>query len=215
MRAITKGAEPSSLTVHRQTRYSDYANYIDKASLRYSLLTEQRGICCYCMGRIRIGEKTMKIEHWRCQSRFTDEQLSYDNLLGACLGGGDNQPPNLQHCDARKGNRDLRFNPANSSHRVQTRLRYEANGCIRSDDPVFDKQLESVLNLNLAFLKNNRKGVLDAVLEWWKYEKNHGVLQKADFKKKRDKYTGGSGELNPFCQVAVWWLEQRLARMTP
>ena len=40
-----------------------------------------------------------------------------------------------------------------------------------SDDAEFDDQLNEVLNLNLPVLKNNRKGVLDAVLEWWKREK--------------------------------------------
>lgn len=24
---------------------------------------------------------------------------------------------------------------------------------------------------------------------------------------------GGNGQLQPYCQVAVWWLEQRLAKM--
>jgi len=61
MRAITKGPEPPSLTAHRQTPPCDYDNYTDKDGLRHSLVTEQRGLCCYCMGRIRNGPKTMKI----------------------------------------------------------------------------------------------------------------------------------------------------------
>ena len=55
MRAITKGAEPPSLTAHRQTPHCDYDNYPDKAALRQALVTEQRSICCYCMRRIRNG----------------------------------------------------------------------------------------------------------------------------------------------------------------
>jgi uncharacterized protein (TIGR02646 family) len=92
MRPIIKGADPASLTAHRQTPRCDYDNYADKVTLRHALVTEQRGICCYCMGRIHNGPLTMKIEHWRSQSRFPGEQLSYRNLLGACLGG-DGQPP--------------------------------------------------------------------------------------------------------------------------
>jgi uncharacterized protein (TIGR02646 family) len=214
MRAITKGAEPPSMTAHRLTPHCDYDNYADKAALRHALVTEQRGICCYCMGRIRNGPATMKIEHWRCQSRYPGEQLEYRNLLGACLGG-DGQPPRLQHCDSRKGDRDLRWNPADPAHHIETRIRYEADGGIRSNDDAFNGQLEEVLNLNLPVLKNNRKGVLDAVLGWWRHEKARigGAVPRATFDRERARRTDGAGHLEPFCQVAVWWLEQRLARM--
>jgi uncharacterized protein (TIGR02646 family) len=212
MRAIAKGAEPPSLTAHRQTAHCDYDNYADKAALRQALVTEQRGVCCYCMGRIHNGPLTMKIEHWRCQSRFPGEQLNYRNLLGACLGG-DGQPPALQHCDSRKSDQDLLWNPADRAHHIETRLRYEADGSIRCDDTAFDAELHEVLNLNLPRLKNNRKGVLDAVLGWWRHEKDRGPVPRARFARERDRRVAGDGELEPFCHVAVWWLEQRLARM--
>lgn len=214
MRAITKGAEPPSLTAHRLTAHCDYGNYADRDALRHSLISEQRGICCYCMGRIHNTPLTMKIEHWRSQSRYPAEQISYRNLLGACPGG-DGQPPHLQHCDTRKGDRDVRWNPADPAHHIETRLRYELDGSIRSDEAGFDTELEDVLNLNLPRLKNNRKGVLDAVLGWWRHEKQelHGPLPRARFARARELRTEGAGELEPFCQVAVWWLEQRLARM--
>ena len=214
MRVITKGAEPRSLMTHRQTPHCDYDNYADKAALRHALITEQRGLCCYCMGRIRNGPTTMKIEHWRCQSRYPADQLNYRNLLGACLGGI-GQPPHLQYCDTGKGDRDLQWNPSDPVHHIETRLYYEMDGSIRSDDADFDAQLEDVLNLNLAFLRNNRKGVLDAVLEWWRREKSRlrGPVPRVRFEAERDRRIGGAGELQPFCQVAAWWLEQRLARM--
>ena len=87
MKAITKGPEPASLTAHRQTPHCDYDNYAPKNELRNALATEQRGLCCYCMGRIRPEPASMKIEHWRCQTHYSNEQLDYRNLLGACLGG--------------------------------------------------------------------------------------------------------------------------------
>lgn len=214
MRAITKGAEPPSLTAHRKTPHCNYANYPDMDALRHGLVTEQRGLCCYCMGRIHNGPNTMKIEHWQSQSRYPREQLEYRNLLGACLGGG-GQPPHLQHCDTCKGDRDLRWNPANSAHHIETRLRYEADGSIRSDEDVFDAQLTAVLNLNLPVLKSNRKGILDAILEWWRREKEtlRGPVPRARFDRERARWAGGAGDLEPYCQVVVWWLEQRLARM--
>jgi len=212
MRAITKSAEPPSLMAHRKTPYCDYDNYVDKAALRHALVFEQRGICCYCMGRIYHSPLRMKIEHWRCQSRHPEEQLSYLNILGACLGG-EGQPPQLQHCDTRKGNRDVRWNPADPAHHIETRIRYEADGSIRSDEAAFDAEVSDVLNLNVALLKNNRKGVLDAVLGWWQVKKRSGSMPRARFERERDRRIGGAGALDPFCQVAVWWLEQRLAMM--
>ena len=212
MRTITKGAEPPSLTAHRLTPHSDYDNYTDTVALRHALATEQCGICCYCMQRIHNGPLTMKIEHWQSQSRYPAEQLSYRNLLGACLGG-DGQPPHLQHCDTRKGNRDLRWNPAEPVHHVETRVRYEMDGSIRSDDAAFDAELEDVLNLNLPRLKNNRKGVLDAVLDWWRHEQRRGPVPRERFARERGRRCDEAGELEPFCQVAVWWLDQRLAKM--
>jgi len=214
MRAITKGTEPPSLTAHRHTVHSDYHNYQGKDELRHALVTEQRGLCCYCMGRIHNGPATMKIEHWRCQSRYPAERLNYRNMLGACTGG-QGQPPNLQHCDTRKEERDLQWNPADPDHHIETRVRYEVDGSIRSADAAFDAELDEVLNLNIPLLKNNRRGVLDAVLAWWKHETEvrRGAVPRARFEQERHRQIDGTGRLEPFCQIAVWWLDQRLARM--
>lgn len=215
MRAIVKGAEPPSLTACRQTSGCNYDNYTDKDALRDALVTEQRGLCCYCMGRLDHGPTTMKIEHWRSRSSYPAEQLSYRNLLGACRGGH-GQPPNRQHCDTRKGDRDLQWNPADPAHHIETRIRYELDGSIRSDEPTFDAQIGDVLNLNLPFLKNNRRGVLDAILEWWRHEKaiRRGAVPRTRFEQERSQRIDGTAHLEPFGQVAVWWLEQRLARMS-
>jgi hypothetical protein len=72
-----------------------------------------------------------------------------------------------------------------------------------------------VLNLNLPILKNNRKGVLDALVDWWKREKQRigGPVPRARFEQERKRRGGGAGDFDPFCQIAVRWLELRLARM--
>ena len=213
MRAITKGTEPRSLTAHRQRAHSNYANYRDKDELRRALVTEQRGLCCYCMGRIRAEQASMKIEHCQCQAHHSDRELDYRNLIASCHGGV-GQPPHLQHCDTRKGNSDLEFNPADPGHRIETRIRYEPDGTVRSEAD-FDYQLNEVLNLNLALLKNNRKLVLDGVLGWWKLERARirGPVTRDRFVRERNKLIGGDGVLTPYCQVAVWWLNQKLDRM--
>ena len=207
MRAIAKGKEPRSLETYRREQDSNYDNYGDKKALRKALATEQRVLCCYCMGRIRRAANEMKIEHWRSRSRYPDEQLNYRNLLGACRGG-EGQPRASQHCDTRKGDDDLLWNPADPAHMIETRVGYNLDGVIRSGDGAFDAQLNDILNLNLAFLNNRRKAVLDGVLFWWK--KKQKPVQRQRIKRKKNKYTPVSGDLAPYCQVAIWWLDKKL-----
>ena len=214
MRAITKGPEPASLTAHRKTPSCDYDNYTEKAELRQALASEQRGLCCYCMGRIHSETSSMKIEHWRCQALYPGEQLNYRNLLGVCLGG-EGLPWKLQHCDTRKGDREFRWNPADPAHHIETRLGYQMDGTIFSVEADFNEQLQAVLNLNLERLKNQRKGILTGILDWWKSEKARlrGPVSRARFERERARLIEGTGNLAPYCQVAVWWLEKRLQRM--
>ena len=211
MRAIDKGKEPRSLTAHRGMGHSSYDNYQDKDELRTALVKEQRGLCCYCMGRIGSDRKRMKIEHWQCQANYPDKQLSYRNLLGACRGG-EGQQERKQHCDTKKGDSELRWNPAERSHQIEKRLAYGIDGTIRSSYPDFCRQLNEVLNLNLPLLKYNRKRVLKNVLDWWKRE------QKPVSKRRLEQEIANRerpGPLDPYVPVAVWWLQKKLARMKP
>lgn len=206
MRAIAKGAEPQSLIEHRANQHCDYDNFEGKDDLRAALVREQCALCCYCMGRIRANTASMKVEHWRCQARFAADELSYSNLLGACRGG-EGRPTKQQHCDTRKGDQDLKWNPAEPLHPVEARISYGMDGSIRSDDVAFDRQLDEVLNLNLAILKNNRESVLTGLLQWWKGSK---PVPRKRIEKEIEQRTGGNGELQPYCQVAVWWLRRKL-----
>ena len=204
----------AKLARHRRLALGDFDDYADKDALRQALAAEQHGLCCYCMDRIRPELGSMKIEHWQSQTHYLDRQLDYGNLLGACLGG-EGQPAHKQHCDTRKGNRDLKWNPATALHKIEDCLCYEPDGSIRAHDVDFDRQINDILNLNLPVLKSNRKGVLDALLRWWKYEKARlrGPVPRERLVRKRDEHASGDGELKPFCQVAVWWLDRRLQRM--
>lgn len=217
MRAITKGQAPKSLIEHRANTHSDYGNYADKDDLRAALVRDQRGLCCYCMTRIAPTGAAMKIEHWRCQSRNVDLELRYSNLLAACLGGH-GQPEDKQHCDTRKSEQDLKFNPADPAHRIEQRIRFEMDGAIASSDDEFDTQLNDVLNLNLPLLKNRRKVVLTAILNWWKSEKARlkGPVPNEQLAREcARRISDGADQLTPFDPVAVWWLDQRLARSAP
>ena len=210
MRTIDKVAEPRSLTEHRLTPHSDYGNYTDKNGLRAALVAEQQGLCCYCMGRIRNEPGKMKIEHWHCQANYPDKQLVYRNLLGACPGGeGDSLQH--QHCDTRKGDLNLLWNPAEPAHNVQVWINYRTDGTIKSNNAGFDGQLNEVLNLNFPRLKNSRKAIRVGITEWWKKEQKPIPRQRL-VQAIADR-TIPHGDLTPYIQVAIWWLEKKLARM--
>ncbi len=198
------------MTEHRAAAHSDYENYQPKDELRHALSREQHGLCCYCMGRIGAVAQSMKIEHWQSQTRYPHEQLSYGNLLGACLGG-QGQPASKQYCDTRKGDLDIRWNPAEPQHQIESRIRYDPDGTIRSDDPDFDQELNDVLNLNLPWLKNNRKSVLSAVLDWWR-QKRPMPPERIEREIQQRSGADGNGNLQAYCQVAVYWLRMKLAR---
>lgn len=212
MRTISKDTEPASLTTHRCTSHADYGNYQDKDTLRQHLVREQRGLCCYCLSRIRPTADAIKIEHWHSQEGFPGEQLDYSNLLGACLGGT-GQPSDLQHCDTRKGNTPLSKNPANPLHHLETFIRYEGTGRVVADDSAFNDELDNVLNLNIAFLKNNRKAALDG---FHLALNKRGELQRITLERWLREWNGEShtDDLHPYCQVLVYWLRKRLARLT-
>lgn len=214
MRAIQKRSEPSSLTTHRAKSHSGYGNLPDrtKQHLRKGLVGEQRELCCYCMGRIAPTAERMKIEHWACQNG-TKRDLTYGNLLGACYGG-EGQPDTLQHCDTRKGNATLTFNPANPAHSIESRIRFEPDGTIWSNHTRFDEELRTVLNLNIPSLKANRQAMLDGVLDWWNRERKRlkGSVPRASLQQKRDFYLTGT-TFRPYSPVAVWFLNLKLSKM--
>lgn len=210
MRTIIKGDGPRSLAEYRAQPGANYGDYRDKDDLRAHLVAEQRGLCCYCLSRIRAERGAIKIEHWHCQDNYDAEQLAYTNLLGSCMGN-EGYLARDQHCDTRKRNQDLSRNPANPAHRVEELVRFLGDGSISSVDPTFERELNDVLNLNLAVLKNNRKASLtaftDALLKM-------GELRRPELERLLRDWNGeaGTGELREFCQVIVYWLRKRLAR---
>lgn len=201
---ITKGTEPNSLTQHRLQAHSDYNNYAYKDDLRASLIAEQKGLCSYCMSRLHNDPLKMKIEHWQCQDAYPNLQLTYGNLLGACLGG-EKKSPAEQHCDTKKGNRNLKWNPATRSHAIEARVRYLVDGTIQSPDEEFNVQLNDVLGLNLHHLKNNRKAALDSVLQWW-----HSTRDARQKVQDQIDHRVNAAEHQPFSPVAIWFLRQKL-----
>lgn len=219
MRAITKLPEPRSLTEHRLSEHSDYDNYGDKEGLRTQLVREQRGICCFCGGRIVNDPLRMKIAHWMPQAVQPQNQLVYWNLLGACLGN-QRRPESDQHCDTHQGNDLLTKNPANPNHRIEEIISFPPDGSIASSDQAFHREIgqknpdgtyaAGVLNLNLPFLRNNRKAALDA---FQKGLNKRGTLTLAQLQRLHATWRGDQeGELLPYSPVIAYWLKKRLVR---
>jgi uncharacterized protein (TIGR02646 family) len=174
MRQILKGKEPKVLLQYRKTpgaTYNGFQSVERMRALRKALVSEQGGICCYCMQRIRPTEDAMKVEHWHSQKRYPTEQLNYRNMLAACMGNK-GEPKDEQHCDTSKGNKTLSRNPANPDHRIEHFIRYLGDGRIESSDQELSNQLgkgvskkgmlhRGVLNLNRPLFVLNRQSVLD------------------------------------------------------
>lgn len=206
MRTIQKGAEPATLTRHRQQPHADYDNYADKAALRQALVSEQRGLCCYCQSRIRAAVEGMKVEHWQCQADNPARQLDYSNLLGACLGGH-GRPEREQHCDTRKGNSALCFSVCDPAHPIERQIRFLGDGRISADDAAIDEAINAVLNLNLPRLVINRKAVLAA------FQQRLQDGRRLDQARELPRWDCTEpGELPEFAQVIVYWLRKKQAR---
>jgi uncharacterized protein (TIGR02646 family) len=209
MRAIQKAAEPASLTQHRAAG-GGYDGYPDKKVLAAALVREQRGLCAYCLSRIRAAYGEVRIEHWHSRSAYAGEQLDYSNLLAVCMGN-EGEPFRDQHCDTHKGDRELSRNPADPAHRIEEVLWFGADGSLNSRDTSFDLEIDRVLNLNYKRLQNNRKATLTAfTIALGK----RGTLSRAQLEKWLREWDGANegSDLRPYCQVVVYWLKKRLAR---
>jgi uncharacterized protein (TIGR02646 family) len=236
MRTITKISEPQSLAELRakpgavfDERGLAFVPAVEggnpmlsrdaKQELRERLLGEQRGLCCYCCNGITATENGMRIEHWKPLTKYPQHQLDYWNLMAACPGNEGQS--GQEHCDVCKGDEELSKNPSNPQDRIDDIVHYLTNGEVRSSDLVFDSELgenprivktnyERVLNLNIAFLRNNRIGVLDGLKAGLN---KRGNLERGTLERLLRKWRGADGgTLEPFSPVAVWWLKKRLTR---
>lgn len=208
---IKKGAEPKSLTEYRVKKNNpnySYDDYADKDDIRLALLDEQGHICAYCMQR--ITQNNMKIEHWHSQTKHSDEQLDYQNML-ACCKGGEGNIFEQQYCDTAKGNQSLKYNPSNPQHHILLQIKYKfKDGEIYSEDEEFNPQLNDVLNLNLAMLKNNRKTVIDSIMTL--LAQQNGTVSAKFIQSLLERYTQKSadGKFPPYCGIVRYYLEKKL-----
>lgn len=209
MRAIQKKREPNELTEYRLKQNTDYKNAPIK-NICKQLLVEQGYLCAYCMRRITdsfdaSGSKLMQVEHWHCQKNYPDEQLDYKNMLGVC---SDKTPT----CDTHKKYFDLKYNPSNPVHRIESQIKYASNGNISSDDQEFDQQLNKVLNLNYDYLKENRKSIVSAIEQVLSQRPGSRTVKDIEKILERWRIPNTEGQLKEYSGVAVYFLTKRLNR---
>lgn len=201
---ISKGKsfESAIETLKNQNKDVDfYDNISDKESIRESLLNEQNNLCAYCMSA--ISKEDMKIEHFKSQSLYPQYQLDYSNMLGCCKGN-EGKPNKLQTCDTHKGNMELSLNPSVKADFKKMKLIYFEDGTISSLDESFRKELNTVLNLNAAFLKSKRKEMIDSAKQQLNYKNNS--RSRAFIEKLIQKY---KTQHKPYNGAAVYYLEKK------
>lgn len=195
MRLIQKGTEPALLRAYRAVPGAAYDGKdfaAVKNEIRDSLLRDQFHLCCYCLRRISKGLRPhtakpdapaivrMKVEHWQSQHTHPHLQLTWPNLLGACLGG-EGFPRSAQTCDTRKGESTITLNPLDSAH-MET-LFCTSDGRLASTNKAFQEDIDERLGLNHAILVGDRRAILDRALSRLKarYPKSEipiGIIKK-------------------------------------
>jgi len=197
MKTIQKNREPSEWIERRNTPGAIYEAI---SQLRKSLIEEQGYICAYCMQRIETDKS--KIEHIKCQERYPDQQLDYNNLVICCYGNS-----NEMHCDNSKGKQDISFSLFDQD--LEKSISYKTkDGKITSCNTTWDRELNEVLNLNNPLLKKNRAEVLSGIIsvlekKQWKSPKLKRILNKYESKNTEGKYES-------YCGIAIWFLKKKI-----
>jgi uncharacterized protein (TIGR02646 family) len=154
MRHIIKNDEPVVLSEfkrkyrnknHSAARYDDLTSE-ERTRIRDYLVTEQYGICAYCMRSIE--NESCHIEHIKPKSKFPNVSLAYGNLVASCES--DNS------CGKYKGNEYDDAFVAPTEEDCESQYSYTMDGRIK---PLTDgaRYTIELLNLNSYKLTAARK----------------------------------------------------------
>jgi uncharacterized protein (TIGR02646 family) len=180
---------------------------LDKTETKTALLVEQGYLCAYCMER--ISQESVQIEHYIARTSVNppgrNYELQYSNMIGVCPGN-EGSPPDRQTCDERRGNTQLTVNPL-MQWTIDT-ISYTSDARIVSSDAAINQDLNDTLNLNVSFLRANRKGALDGLkreLQKRKPTKDWKTLaRKYIAKLKADRIK------EPYCGILIHYLEGKV-----
>jgi uncharacterized protein (TIGR02646 family) len=203
---IMKLDEPAGLVKFRHQPAATYEALPSqlKQEIREALVQEQRGLCCYCMGRIRPDSPCMTIEHWQPQSLQPARQVDYANLLASCRA--------KEHCNHFRENRVLVHNPADPAIAaiLEGHLDYLGDGSIESTNAALMSEAEQCLGLNNGRLKSNRQAVLQAFMQAIRpsFPSRRGLERLLS----DHLGTTHANALPAYVGVIRYWLRKRLAR---
>ena len=202
--------EPKEVMEKRVTPGSTFDD-LPKNPLRMSLLTEQGYICAYCMQRINNNGKSTKIEHWSPRNKINEKD--YMNLLAVCKGN--EAITEAEHCDTKKKNQAITISPLLPN--CEQLVKFDPGGQIYSGDKTIEHELKNVLGLDLQHLVDERKRLIDRL----KDEIEKEAKKSPDKKAKKALLNGmlkhwqtlQNGKYEPFCQVAIAYINKKLSRL--
>lgn len=120
-----------------------------KNEVKAVLIREQKGLCAYCMRRIRMDFHS-RIEHWVPLSIDKEKAIDYNNMLGVCDGGEQvtGGQGHILCCDAHKGEKEIGINPLNKDQ--MDKIAYRTDGTIHTEpnDTEMEKDINETLLLN-------------------------------------------------------------------
>lgn len=126
-----------------------FDNEFPKSEVKAVLIREQRGLCAYCMKRIRMDSHS-RIEHFIPLSADKEKAIDYGNMLGVCDGGEKSagQQGHILCCDAHKKETEISTNPLNKLQ--MDKIAYKPDGTIFTEpkDEAMDKDINETLLLN-------------------------------------------------------------------
>jgi uncharacterized protein (TIGR02646 family) len=214
--------EPLSLRDYRNaTPNARYDGYTDKSSsgqsdltppLKTALAQEQGYICCYCMRR--ISEKQLSVEHYISQSHhssspLTPEEhrqndLNFLNMLASC---------NLKdrNCSGIRGNLWITVDPRKKE--CESLVKIERSGKVSSSNPIIQKEIEQVLQLNTTMLIENRRSVIVKAMERLQKIKKTGFFTDQQIQNEINFWLETSrGQYREYCLAAVHYLQSKMQK---
>ncbi len=223
MRHTPKGAEPAGLMRHRQVPGASYEGPgFPHQEIRDTLVRDQRGLCCFCMGRIRAEADKMKVAHFVPRSVDRSLEIAWSNLLGACLGvvdAADRRPAN-QTCDTRQGDQRLSIDPRNAA--ISSQIEYSSgdgrisiarSGCHESAYESLQRDIDVTLNLNHRMLCKARTEALHAAISELQRQKPKGTWER-DWLARRLRCWSEGTTLPPYFGIIERYLNKHIARGT-
>ena len=169
MKHVSKGEPPASFEEWKAKANEDwqpaYGNLQNpqKSELHDALLREQGWVCCYC--GCGISKADSHIEHFRPQSGYPDQALSFDNLFASCLR--DIDPGSPLHCGHAKANGfDEKHCVSPLEDGCEQRFTYKWDGRMEPEPgDVSAEYMRGLLKLDIAFLCDERANVLQNVFD--------------------------------------------------